>query len=123
MGIVGSGDYINALGFLNRFSMKNTVGARGEFLRQIFKWQSVASSVINRQMGFVKGTITHKYHGSINNRGFLVRNNITASSDFPYKPKEHVFYAKNGLLKFKPKVRNYFNNKTIRYFISRREDN
>jgi hypothetical protein len=121
-GIVGSGDYINAMGFLNIFNSDNTVGDSGIFLREILDWQILAQSIIQKKMGYVKGMVYHRWHGAVGNRGFAARNSITASFFFPFEPKDHVFYDDNGLLKYMPQVRNYFNKKAMKYFSSRNED-
>ncbi len=95
---------------------------RGEFLKEIRKYQKKASSHIKGKLGYINGVINHLWHGSKQQRGFKTRRKIINSVTFPYQPEKHVFYDTNGLIHFSPHVKRYYLNKTINYFLSRNED-
>ncbi len=115
------GDTLMALAFKGAINKKKLY-REGAFSDEISEWQEKAHSHINRRLGFVLGIIHHKWHGSIKQRRYTDRRKIINSPDFPYKPNEHIYYDTDGLIHFHLGVREYYNNQTRYYFLSRQED-
>ncbi len=51
-------------------------------------------------------------------RNYVSRNAIVQK----FKPREHIFYDRKGLLHYKPKFRDQYMNMSQSYFAMRKED-
>jgi hypothetical protein len=82
-GILGGGDTFMAyalIGALNQRTMPNSLGASGVKLLQA--WQDRAEKYIRRNVGYVKGTLLHHWHGSKKDRAYYDRGTILTNAKF-----------------------------------------
>lgn len=82
-GILGGGDTFMAyalIGALNQRTMPNSLGASG--VRLLKEWQNRAEKYIRRNIGYVKGTILHHWHGSKKDRAYYDRGVILTDAKF-----------------------------------------
>ena len=82
-GILGGGDTFMAyalIGALNQRKMPNSLGPSG--VRLIQAWQDRAEKYIRRNIGYVKGTLLHHWHGAKKDRAYYDRGTILTNSKF-----------------------------------------
>jgi hypothetical protein len=122
--IVGDSDYIMAKAFsAELYQLEEWYKTKNQYyLKEVRDWQINVVNNMNGSVGFVKGQINHTYHGSPDNRGYDVRKGILHSELVPFKPLEHIFYDKNGLIHYTPKLRGYFMTVIGAYFQRRLDD-
>jgi hypothetical protein len=93
-GILGSGDNIMALSYIQRGI---DIGLNSENSSDYKKTaEEFQSRVKNLRVGYVPGVIRHYYHGSKVNRKYGERWKILVNHK--YSPAKHVTYDKNGIL-------------------------
>jgi hypothetical protein len=120
--IVGDADTVMMAAFAGDVDGgKNIFGS--DFTKDIIEWQQKTGNYFNKSFGFVPGAISHHWHGLRANRNYIGRRSILKSKAFPYRPSEYLYYDNDGLLRFRPSVRDYYNPKIMKYFQTRDEDN
>lgn len=70
---MGSADHHQALALIGAVEHSIPVGATASYRRTLEAWQAHALAHINRNIGFVPGTIEHRFHGSKAARGYQSR--------------------------------------------------
>lgn len=88
--IIGSADYYMALCILGLFEHQNNVGYHPTYMEDVLAWQELALKYLNRNIGFVKGTVSHAWHGKMKDRGYDDRWKILI---------KHQFNPKTDLIK------------------------
>jgi hypothetical protein len=110
-GILGSGDSIMALSFINKAESMNNINYSNDYNNSMLEYQLKASKL---RLGYVPGVIRHYYHGSKKNRQYTERWKLLMKHN--YSPIEHLTYDKQGILipteifpfDFKEDIMNYF---------------
>jgi len=116
-GIVGSGDHMMALSFINKCASMNNVGYSSDYNNSMLEYQEKANQL---RLGYVSGTIKHYYHGSKHNRKYTERWKILMKHK--YSPKKHITYDKQGILIPTDAFSPQFKKDIMNYFIERKED-
>lgn len=92
--ILGAGDRHMALGLIG--CMDQSFGTRGEaYIRKLMEWQSRAERWIKRDVGFVRGSIFHFWHGAKQNRQYVSRWKILTENK--YNPETDIKTDHQGL--------------------------
>ena len=92
-GILGSGDSIMALSFINKAESMNNINYSDDYNNSMLEYQLKASKL---RLGYVPGVIRHYYHGSKKNRQYTERWKLLMKHN--YSPIEHLTYDKQGIL-------------------------
>lgn len=94
--ILGASDWYQAHGLVG--SMIVTAGEQysSAYSAKLMAWQDRAQHFIKRDVGFVKGTVFHSYHGDKVNRQYNTRGKIL--KDGNYDPTTDITYDAQGLL-------------------------
>lgn len=113
IGILGSGDAHMVASFVGHF--EDTINPKiGEEYRRLgLLWQEKALKYINRNIGYVDGTITHAFHGAKKNRKYNNRQNILVSNDYTFSTDvkrnvQGVYQLENNKPKLRDDIRKYF---------------
>jgi hypothetical protein len=114
-GILGSGDSIMALSFINKVSSMHNKNYNVEYNNSMLEYQKKASKL---RLGYVPGIIRHYYHGTKANRQYTERWKILMKHNF--NPKTDLKYDKKGILI--GNISHDFINDIMKYFQERKED-
>ena len=71
------------------------------------------------KLGYVHGTIVHKWHGSLENRKYKERWQIIVGH--MYNPSKDIEFTEEGVIKFTP-FGNRMEKDIMKYFLERKED-
>ena len=93
---LGAGDHHMALGFIGRAAESMPGGINPNYQRAVLRWQRLATHHICGNLGYVPGTIEHKWHGSKVLRKYVNRWSILLKHDFD--PYEDLKRNTSGLL-------------------------
>jgi hypothetical protein len=89
------------------------------YKRKLLQWQDRVERTIQRNVGYVKGTIIHGWHGNFKDRRYRERWDILSTCG--YDPDVDIKRDWQGLYTFdkvKPKLRDLLKH----YFLQRNED-
>ena len=117
-GILGSGDSIMALAFINKAESMNNINYSDDYNNSMLEYQLKASKL---RLGYVPGVIRHYYHGSKKNRQYTERWKLLMK--YNYSPIEHLTYDKQGILIPTQTFPSDFKEDIMNYFRERKEDN
>ena len=117
-GILGSGDSIMALAFINKAESMNNINYSDDYNNSMLEYQLKASKL---RLGYVPGVIRHYYHGSKKNRQYTERWKLLMKHN--YSPIEHLTYDKQGILIPTQTFPTDFKEDIMNYFRERKEDN
>ena len=95
------------------------VGYSEEYLDAWYNWKTRQQKVVAGKVGYIRGDITHLYHGSFANRRYQERERML--SECKFNPVLDVCEDVNGLLKWtgrNPELEDYVKS----YFSKRKED-
>lgn len=116
--LLGSADWHMAWALVGR--IQETFGAESESYRRIcLHWQRRAVEHIKGNIGYVQGTLLHRWHGKKTDRGYQTRWKIMA--DHAYNPDTDLKKDSKGVLRLtdtKPRLRDDIRT----YFRMRNED-
>jgi hypothetical protein len=73
LGGMGSGDYHMALGAIGKIEYSVAQQPDPSYLQHLMNWQDRAVRAINFRVGYVPGTIEHRFHGKKPKRGYISR--------------------------------------------------
>ena len=116
-GVLGSGDNIMALSFINKVKNVLNVDYHQDYKNSIFNFQKNASKL---RLGYTPGVIRHYYHGTKQNRKYTERWQILIKHK--YSPLEHITYNKSGVMIPTKKFSDEFKEDILNYFKERKED-
>lgn len=116
-GILGSGDSIMALSFINKCEYMTNENYHIDYNNSMLEYQNKASKL---RLGYTPGVIRHHYHGSKQNRRYTERWKILMNQNF--SPIEHVTYDKEGILIPTNLFCDEFKEDIMNYFMERKED-
>ncbi len=118
-GVLGAGDHHMMGALIGRAHLTMPSKVHEAYRRQVLDWQSRALDVVNKQLGFVHGTILHHFHGAKANRRYVSRWDILVQHK--YDPDRDVYKNSYGVLELEdrnPELRDAIK----RYFKQRHED-
>lgn len=115
-GILGSGDSIMALSFINKCEFMNNSNYHKDYNNSMFEFQENTKKI---RLGYTPGVIRHYYHGSKQNRQYTERWKILIKHK--YSPIEDIHYD-NGILVPTKKCSKEFLEDILKYFKERKED-
>ena len=116
-GVLGSGDNIMALSFINKVKNVLNVDYHQDYKNSIFNFQNNAKKL---RLGYTPGVIRHYYHGTKQNRKYTDRWQILIKHQ--YSPLEHVTYNKIGIMIPSKTFSDTFKEDIMNYFKERKED-
>lgn len=117
--ILGAADHHMALALVGSVHQSRPGTISESYKRKLTQWQDRVERTIQRNVGFVKGTIIHGWHGSFKDRKYRERWDILISC--AYDPDADIKRDWQGLYTFdkvKPKLRDLLKQ----YFLQRNED-
>ena len=117
MGVLGSGDNIMALSFINNCKSMNNINYSSDYNNSMLEYQKNASRL---RLGYVPGIIRHHYHGSKINRNYTERWKILMKHS--YSPIKHLTYDDKGILIPTALFSSEFKEDIMNYFRERKED-
>jgi hypothetical protein len=117
-GVLGSGDNIMALSFINKCYFMNNIGYSNDYNNSMLEYQNKSSKL---RLGYTPGIIRHHYHGSKQNRNYTERWKLLMK--YNYSHIEHLIYDDTGVLIPTLKFPNEFKSDIMNYFRERKEDN
>ena len=116
-GVLGSGDSIMALSFINKSGNMNNVNYSEDYNNGMLEFQKKAKTL---RLGYTPGIIIHYFHGSKINRQYTERWQILIRHQ--YSPIHHLTYDSFGILIPTEQFSEEFKNDIIDYFKERKED-
>lgn len=115
--ILGSGDNIMALSFINKTINMNNQNYSDDYNNSMLEFQMNAKTL---RLGYVPGVIRHYFHGSKENRKYTERRQILI--DHQFTPIQHLTYDSIGILIPTSNFSEEFKEEIMNYFKERRED-
>jgi hypothetical protein len=116
-GILGSGDSIMALSFINKCKNMINPNYSDDYNNSMLEYQEKAKTL---RIGYTPGVIRHHYHGSKKNRNYTERWKILM--EHLYSPIKHLKYNEVGILVPTEECPQKFINDIMNYFKERKED-
>lgn len=116
-GILGSGDSIMALSFINKCERMMNPDYSPDYNNSMLDFQKKAKSL---RLGYTPGVIRHYYHGSKQNRKYTER--WLLLKKYLYSPTIHLKYDNNGVLIPTDELSEDFKKDIMNYFMERKED-
>lgn len=116
-GILGSGDSIMALSFINKVNTMINENYNKDYINSMLEFQKKSN---NLRLGYVPGVIRHHYHGSKKNRKYTERWQILIKHN--YSPILHLKYNNESVLIPNENFSEKFKNDIMKYFGERKED-
>jgi len=116
-GVLGSGDNIMALSFINKCINMNNVNYSDGYNDSMLEFEKKAKML---RLGYTPGVIRHYYHGSKKNRNYTERWQILMKHEF--SPSIHLTYGPTGILIPTAEFSEEFKNDIMDYFKERKED-
>lgn len=93
--VVGLADWNMAAGLMSDIRHSIVGGVCQDFTDLVLQWGEKAKD-LNKNVGYVPGTLAHYWHGPKARRGYLWRNSIL--SDHQVNPVTDLYYNKDGVL-------------------------
>jgi len=115
--IIGGADALMHFAFFNIKDSKIHEQLSEPWKASVEEWSINAYNEVKGSVGYIKGDITHLYHGSLTNRNY--GNRYQFLKDMEFNPKEGLELDENGLWRFKNKDLNKY---ISQYFGNRDED-
>ena len=119
VGGMGSGDHHMALALAGQGAASLPGGCSTAYRDHVLRWQARARTHINGNIGFVPGTVEHRFHGRKDDRGYLSRWDMFIRHGFD--PETDLKRNTHGVFEWtgnKPELRREFDL----YLRSRNED-
>jgi hypothetical protein len=116
-GILGSGDSIMALSFINKCKDIQNINYSDDYNNSMMMFQDNAKML---RLGYTPGIIRHHYHGSKKNRNYTERWKILM--EHKYSPITHLTYDEVGILIPTKELTDKFITDIYNYFLERKED-
>lgn len=114
--ILGSGDYHMAMALMGFVEMSLNGGYHPEYVKSMMEWQERALKNIKRNVGHMKGTLLHSFHGKMKERGYEDRWKILVKHQ--YNPRNDIFKDVCGVLQLnedkwqmRDDIRDYFSRR------------
>ena len=114
-GILGSGDSIMAMSFINKVNTMNNICYHPDYNNSMLEFQEKSK---NLRLGYVHGVIRHYFHGTKKNRQYTERWELLKIHQ--YSPKDLTY--DNGILIPTENCTKEFQDDIMKYFRERKED-
>ena len=118
-GILGAGDHHMMGALIGAAELTVPANVHPNYRAAVLAWQARAAEVVNRDLGYVRGTILHAFHGAKANRRYVSRWDVLVRHAFD--PVADVYHNAQGVLELtdaKPAMRDAMRA----YFRQRDED-
>ena len=118
-GVLGAGDHHMMGALIGKAELTLPRHIHPKYREEVLAWQRRADSVVNRDLGYVAGTILHGFHGAKANRRYVQRWDILVKHG--YDPSADVYRNSQGVLELEdrnPRLRDAMRL----YFRQRNED-
>jgi hypothetical protein len=116
-GVLGSGDSIMALSFINKVEYMTNENYSDEYNHSMFEFQDKANKL---RLGYTPGVIRHYFHGSKQNRKYTERWKVLMNNHF--SPDRDICYDEYGILVPTNCFSKIFKEDIMNYFKERKED-
>ena len=119
VGVLGAGDHHMLGAIIGKAELTIPDTIHPTYRKTVMDWQARAAKVVNRDLGYVNGTILHGFHGAKGNRRYVSRWKILIDNDFD--PETDLYKNAQGVPELedhKPGLRNGIRA----YFRQRDED-
>lgn len=117
--ILGSADFHMAMCFIEKVEVTLNSKLNPMYIELVKIWQERCSRVIRKSLGYVAGTILHRFHGDKQNRQYQSRWNVLVNNGFdPLRDIVRDSYGVYWFSKTKPQLEADIQ----RYFRNRNED-
>lgn len=119
--ILGSGDHSMAMGLIGLIERSVPKNINAKFLNELRIWQARAERHVNRDVGYVSGSIIHYWHGKKKDRRYVERWDIIRENNFD--PDDDLKRDWQGLLQLetlKPRQRRLRDQ--IRQYLRQRDE-
>jgi hypothetical protein len=119
VGVLGAGDHHMMGALIGKAHLTVPARIHPGYRRRVMDWQERAAEVVNQDLGYVRGTILHHFHGAKSNRRYVSRWDILVEHGFD--PDADAYANAQGVLELaerKPALR----DAVRRYFRQRDED-
>jgi len=117
--ILGAADHYMATGLLGHTHLVIKTEGCSEYVNKLLNWQNMAQEYIKNNVGFVKGVVTHHWHGNRVNRQYGTRGGILTKHHF--NPDQDLKRDSQGLWQLTDK-KWQLRDDIRAYFCSRNED-
>ncbi len=117
--ILGAADHHMALAFIGAGPRGIPKGIHQNYLTKISTFEKRCEKDIKRNVGYVRGSIAHYFHGDKKNRKYYARWSILIRNN--YDPITDVHYDEQGLMQLNPE-KTQLRDEIREYFRGRNED-
>lgn len=117
--VVGSGDCHMACALTGQASKSTSDSANQHYNKLLYEYEERAVRALHKNIGYVKGTLYHYWHGKKADRGYVDRWSIIVNTQ--YDPTRHVHKDSQGLYALYPGHED-LRTALFQYFESRNED-
>jgi hypothetical protein len=97
-GGMGSADHHMALALAGKVAHSVPAGAAPSYLAHLQRWEQRVAMAVNGRIGYVPGTVEHRFHGRKADRGYLSRWKLFVRHGFD--PDTDLKRNSNGVLEF-----------------------
>ena len=94
--ICGAGDYHMACALIGQGPFSYPGNIHPNYKDMVNVWQARADAVVNRNLGYLPGTVHHYFHGKKSDRKYIERWDILTKNNFD--PYRDVAYDRHGVL-------------------------
>ena len=117
--VVGSADNHMACAWIGEVHKSTSLNASDHYNKLLKEYEERSIRVLHKNIGYVKGTIYHYWHGKKKDRGYVDRWSIIIDNKFD--PTQHVHKDSQNLYTLYP-GHDKLRNDIVKYFSSRNED-
>lgn len=118
LGILGAGDHHMACSLIGEYEVSVPGEMSEDYRGHLYVWQKRARH-LHKNVGYVKGTIFHYFHGKKSDRKYNDRWKVLIENK--YRPSYDVYKDSQSLLVFRPS-KDQLRDNIMKYFGSRNED-
>jgi len=118
--ILGSGDHHMACALVGQVEQSLPGNISEAYKNKMRQWGARVEKSINRNVGYVEGTILHGFHGRFADRRYTERWSILVDTKFD--PDQHIKTDWQGLFSFDNDCDPVLPNLVRQYFMERNED-
>lgn len=119
VGVLGAGDHHMMGALIGKAHLTVPAKMHPAYRKRVLDWQARAAEVVNQDLGYVRGTILHNFHGAKSNRRYVSRWDVLVKHEFD--PDADVYANAQGVLELSEK-RPELRDAVRRYFKQRNED-
>jgi hypothetical protein len=118
--IVGAGDHHMALSLVGKAALSLPAGINPNYTRRVMDWQVRAVHAARGNLGFVRGSLLHSWHGPKSRRKYVERWDIVVKNN--YDPDTDIAYDEQGLIYLTCPHKTKLRDQLRAYFRERDED-